>query len=206
MSAGQAIQFAAPGGGTFTAVVPQGVHPGGTFLVEVAAAPAAAPPVAQTQPVPAPAQQAEQSSAAAAFVPMGLPVDDAPPSYAAAPARPAAPPRAQSYYNCLSAPSSAPPATTLPATPEHPADGSNAAASRPTAIKHAECPICFEPLHQVRASTEEYLPLHQAPSTYPYTRQRWASCSTGRASASRATSSTSPRRRSGSAPATATAR
>ena len=201
MVAGQGIQFSAPGGGTFTATIPQGVGPGGTFLVEVAAP--AAPPTAQAQPMYGTAQPAGQSAAAA--VPMGLPVDEEPlPNYPAAPsgrqALGAGGPRAQSYYNCLSpspasAPSSGVPRSTTPPP-----------TSRPTAVKHAECPICFEPLHQVRASTEEYLPLHQAPSTYPYTRQRWASCSTGRASASRATSSTSPRRRSGSAPATATAR
>ena len=73
MVAGQGIQFGAPGGGMFTATIPQGVQPGGTFLVEVAAA---APPMAQAQPMFAPAQPAGQSAAAAAsFVPMGLPVD-----------------------------------------------------------------------------------------------------------------------------------
>ena len=140
MVAGQGIQFGAPGGGTFTATIPQGVQPGGTFLVEVAAA---APPMAQAQPMFAPAQPAGQSAAAAAsFVPMGLPVDEEPlPSYPAAPSRPVAGPRAQSYYNCLSPSASAPSSTAPQST-------SSSSTSRPTAVKHAECPICFEPLHQ----------------------------------------------------------
>lgn len=141
MVAGQAIQFTAPGGGTFTATIPQGVQPGGTFLVEVAAA--AAPPIAQAVPMQAPTP-AGQSAAATDFVPMGLPVDEEPlPSstYPPVPSRPAVPPRAQSLYNCLSTPASAPsPAAPRSATPP--------SASRPTAVKHAECPICFEPLHQ----------------------------------------------------------
>ena len=141
MVAGQAIQFTAPGGGTFTATIPQGVQPGGTFLVEVAAA--AAPPMAQAVPMQAPTP-AGQSAAATDFVPMGLPVDEEPlpsSSYPAVPSRPAVPPRAQSLYNCLSTPASAPsPAAPRSATPP--------SASRPTAVKHAECPICFEPLHQ----------------------------------------------------------
>ena len=146
MVAGQGIQFSAPGGGTFTATIPQGVGPGGTFLVEVAAP--AAPPTAQAQPMYGTAQPAGQSAAAAAaFVPMGLPVDEEPlPNYPAAPsgrqALGAGGPRAQSYYNCLSpspasAPSSGVPRSTTPPP-----------TSRPTAVKHAECPICFEPLHQ----------------------------------------------------------
>jgi len=138
MVAGQGIQFCAPGGATFTATIPQGVRPGGTFLVEVAAA--AAPSIAQAQPMFAPAGQS--AAGAASFVPMGLPVDDEPlPSYPAVPSRPAAPPRAQSYYNCLTPSASAPSSTAPPST-------SPPSTSRPTAVKHAECPICFEPLHQ----------------------------------------------------------
>jgi len=138
MLAGQGIQFCAPGGGTFTATVPQGVPPGGTFLVEVAAA--TAQPI--FAPVPAgPAAgpfvpMGTNTGGQTLGVPMGLPVHEAPPSYPAAPSRPAAPPRAQSYYNCLSpAAATAVPSTAPPST------------SRPTAVKHAECPICFEPLH-----------------------------------------------------------
>jgi len=120
----------------FTATIPQGVQPGGTFLVEVAAA---APPIAQAQPMFAPAQPmgAVQSTAAAgSSVPMGLPVAEVPP-----PLYPAAPPQAQSYYNCLLSPASAPSSSALPPTTLSPT-------SRPTAVTHAECPICFEPLHQ----------------------------------------------------------
>ena len=131
MVAGQAIQFTAPGGGTFTATIPQGVQPGGTFLVEVAAA--AAPPISQAVPMQAPTP-AGQSAAATDFVPMGLPVDEEPlPSstYPPVPSRPAVPPRAQSLYNCLSTPASAPsPAAPRSATPP--------SASRPTAVKHAQ--------------------------------------------------------------------
>ena len=202
MVAGQAIQFTAPGGGTFTATIPQGVQPGGTFLVEVAAA--AAPPMAQAVPMQAPTP-AGQSAAATDFVPMGLPVDEEPlpsSSYPAVPSRPAVPPRAQSLYNCLSTPASAPsPAAPRSATPP--------SASRPTAVKHAECPICFEPLHQApvgvfldrqgrRTSTLDTDP-NTLPRTLTVTLLLTLTLS-GSPGASRATSSTSPPRRSGRGP------
>ena len=215
MVAGQAIQFTAPGGGTFTATIPQGVQPGGTFLVEVAAA--AAPPISQAVPMQAPTP-AGQSAAATDFVPMGLPVDEEPlpsSSYPAVPSRPAVPPRAQSLYNCLSTPASAPsPAAPRSATPP--------SASRPTAVKHAECPICFEPLHQApvgvfldrqgrRTSTLDTDPNpnpnpNRDPAPNPNPNPTLAVTLpltltlSGSPGASRATSSTSPPRRSGRDP------
>tara|TARA_B110001452_G_scaffold172096_1_gene144145 strand:- start:3976 stop:5106 length:1131 start_codon:yes stop_codon:yes gene_type:complete len=121
MSAGQTIQFPGPGGGAFTATIPPGVPVGGTFMVEVAA-----PPVALPQATGVPMGSVPMGS-----VPMGLPMQQSGPPNAMPYRGP--PPRAASLYNVLT-PGGAPaaPAPT---------------AERPTAVKHAECPICFEPLH-----------------------------------------------------------
>lgn len=118
MQAGQTIQFPGPGGGTFTATIPPGVPVGGTFMVEVAA----------------PATLPQAAGVPVGSVPMGLPIQQQPgaPPLQHPPRGP--PPRAASLYNVLT-PGGAPgaPAPT---------------ADRPTAVKHAECPICFEKLHQ----------------------------------------------------------
>jgi len=84
--------------------------------------------------------QAGQSASAPGAVPMGIPIEG---QGHGQPARPAAPPRATSYYNCL-APSAASVPSTAGAGGGSPPRG---ASHLPTAVKHAECPISFEPLH-----------------------------------------------------------
>jgi hypothetical protein len=114
MAPGQTLQVRTPDGRLFSAPIPQGVPVGGTFHVQVAAA----PPPPQMPPM--------------GTVPMGIPIEMGPGPTAAAPPRPAAPPRAQSYYNVL--PTATAPSSGGPTTPT-------------VATTHAECPICFEPLH-----------------------------------------------------------
>ena len=114
MAPGQTLQVRTPDGRLFSAPIPQGVPVGGTFHVQVAAA----PPPPQMPPM--------------GTVPMGIPIEMGPGPTAAAPPRPAAPPRAQSYYNVL--PTASAPSSGGPTTPT-------------VATTHAECPICFEPLH-----------------------------------------------------------
>merc|ERR1719326_2444332 len=84
---------------------------------------------------------------------MGMPLDQPPPPPTQ---HRGPPPRAASLYNCL-APGAAP-ATNASGT---------SAADRPAALRHAECPICFEPLHKApvgfcpmtRASIASVLPV-----------------------------------------------
>ena len=127
MGPGQTVQFPVPGGGMMQAAIPQGVQAGGTFLVEVSA------PVATAQAICSPL---ESSS-----VPMGLPVQQPEPS---APPGRGPPVRAESYYNCLVPSSNTTPSQLPSCNGRH---STTSLTDRPTAIKHAECPICFEPLH-----------------------------------------------------------
>ena len=109
MSPGQTVTFPSSGGQMFTTVIPRGVEPGQTFVVEV--------PQQKPPPTPPPAQQ---------DVPMGLPVSPTRSRSLRAPRAPVA--------------STAPLDTATGASPVAPTwqDGQ--------ALRHAECPICFEPL------------------------------------------------------------
>jgi len=107
MSPGQTVTFPSTSGGQmFTTVIPRGVEPGQTFVVEVP----------QQEPPPTPPPD----------VPMGLPVSPTRSRSLRTPRAPVA--------------STAPLDTAAGASPVAPTwqDGQ--------ALRHAECPICFEPL------------------------------------------------------------
>lgn len=173
VSGGQAFQFRTPDGRVMQTTVPPGVHSGGSFIVDVQM-PGATLPVAQPQPVPTSGANHQPSTRPG----VGHPPSGPPPPYVAAPPQYPAEPRgldqcAAAMAGCsLSGGNSfggvpmgmpvqpmeerlpevrqpACPALGNASSPGRLADSMRSnPGNRSAAERHAECPICFEPLHK----------------------------------------------------------
>ena len=151
ISSGQPFQFRTPDGRVMQTTVPAGVHAGGSFIVDIQM-PGAAPPVAAAVPVPAygapPSQYGAPSSQ---------------PTYTPPPRRE---PAAGGLDRCAAAmagcslsggggggssagvPMGMPVPQQRAPTPSPGASMRSDPGDRSAAERHAECPICFEPLHK----------------------------------------------------------
>lgn len=136
---GEFFQFRTIDGKMFRTTVPPGLRTGATFIVDVPVAPfmpVARPLSAQTTCAP-PRAYTAPNTCTCPDVPMGLAV------------------RNDSSTSMMEMRRWLPP-TLPPAATELPAERAPAppVASRPVALRHAECPICFEPLHKAPIGEE----------------------------------------------------